>query len=157
MYTVTVKTRKIINGREMLKIFTPLIIWEILMFLTFLTAVKTNSLIFILLFIIFFAIIPVCYGIRKRIDEFRGEKSFVNKEVTFNVVNHELYIDNRKMNVTQRKSKKLYIDDIGTIETKYKKRTYSANFIGIIEEPYSNDFIDFLNKHGVKIQKHSTK
>lgn len=42
------------------------------------------------MFIIFFTIIPICHSIYKKIDEFRGKKSLVNKEVTFNVVNGEL-------------------------------------------------------------------
>ncbi|MBO5349836.1 MAG: hypothetical protein J6A89_08485 [Clostridia bacterium] len=106
MYTTTVKTRKILEDRIALKIFTSLIIWVILMFTTFLIAVKINPFVIVLMFIIFFTIIPICHSIYKKTDEFRGKKSLVNKEVTFNVVNGELYVDNKKMNVIQSKSKK---------------------------------------------------
>lgn len=154
MYTTTVKTRKILEGKIALKIFTPLIIWVILMFATFLIAVKINPFVIFLMFIIFFTIIPICYSIYKKTDEFRGEKSLVNKKVTFNVVNGELYVDNKKMNVIQSKSKKeIYIDDIMTYEGKYGIKTMSATFVGTIEEPYLNGFINFLNEQGVKIHK----
>lgn len=106
MYTTTVKTRKILEDKIALKIFTPLIIWLILMFTTFLIAVKINPLVIVLMFIIFFTIIPICHSIYKKTDEFRSKKSLVNKEVTFNVVNGKLYVDNKKMNVIQSKSKK---------------------------------------------------
>ena len=106
------------------------------------------------MFIIFFTIIPICHCIYKKNDEFRGKKSLVNKEVTFNVVNGELYVDNKKMNVIQSKSKKkLYIDDIMIYEGKYGIKTKSATFIGTIEELYLNGFINFLNEQGVKIHK----
>ena len=106
------------------------------------------------MFIIFFTIIPICHSIYKKIDEFRGKKSLVNKEVTFNVVNGELYVDNKKMNVIQSKSKKkLYIHDIMTYEGKYGIKTKSDTFIGTIEEPRLNGFINFLNEQGVKIHK----
>lgn len=154
MYTTTVRTRKILEDKIAFKIFTPLIIWVILMFTTFLIAVKINPFVIVLMFIIFFTIIPICHSIYKKTDEFRGKKSLVNKEVTFNVVNGELYVDNKKMNVIQSKSKKkIYIDDIMTYEGKYGIKTKSATFIGTIEEPHLNGFINFLNEQGVKIHK----
>lgn len=119
MYKTTVKTRKILEDKIALKIFTPLIIWAILIFTTFFIAVKINPLAIILMFIIFFTIIPIVYFIRKGTDEFRGKKSLINKEITFNVINGELYVDDKKMNVIQSKSKKkIYIDDIMTYEGK---------------------------------------
>lgn len=152
MYTTTVKTRKILEDKIALKIFTPLIIWVILIFTTFLIAVKINPFVIVLMFIIFFTIIPICHSVYKKTDEFRGKKSLVNKEVTFNVVNGELYVNNKKMNVIQSKSKnKIYIDDIMTYEGKYGVKTKSATFIGTIEEPYLNGFINFLNEQDVKI------
>lgn len=155
MYTTTVKTRKILEDKIALKIFTPLIIWGILIFTTFFIAVKINPLVIVLTLIIFFTIIPIWRNIRKKTDEFRGEKSLVNKEITFNVVNGELYVDNKKiMNVLYNKSEKeIYIDDTITCEGMRGLKTSYSTFIGIIEEPYLNDFIKFLNKQGVKIHE----
>ena len=47
----------------------------------------------------------------------------------------------------------IYIDDIMTYEGKYGIKTMSATFIGTIEEPYLNGFINFLNEQGVKVHK----
>lgn len=155
MYTTTVKIRKILEDKIALKIFAPLIIWLILTFTAFVIAVKINPLAIILMFIIFFTIIPIWHSIHKGTDEFRGKKSLVNKEVTFNVVNGKLYADNKKMiNVIYSKSKKeIYIDDIMTCEGMHRIKTTYATFVGTIEEPYLNDFIKFLNEQGVKIQE----
>ena len=57
-----------------------------------------------------------------------------------------------KMNIKQDKSKKkIYIDDIRRLKTKYGQTTY-ATFIGTIEEPYLKDFIKFLDEQGIKIK-----
>ena len=152
MYTTTVKTRQILEGKIALKIFVPLIIWLILMATIFFIEVKVTPFALPFMIIIFFTIIPIAYFMRKSTDKFRGEKSFINKEVTFNAINGELYVGNKKMNVKQNKLKtKIYVDDIIEYKGKYGVKTLTATFIGIIEEPYLKDFIKFLNEQGVKI------
>lgn len=69
------------------------------------------------------------------------------------VLDKTFSVDNKKMNVIQSKSKKKYIYDIMTYEGKYGIKTMSATFIGTIEEPYLNGFINFLNEQGVKVHK----
>lgn len=48
MYTVTVKSRKILEGKTVLKICAPLLVWMIAEFTTFLIAVKVEPLAIIL-------------------------------------------------------------------------------------------------------------
>ena len=63
------------------------------------------------LIFIFFTIIPIVYCGRKKWILW-SEKSIINKEVTFNAVNGELYVDNKKMNVAYNETKtEIYVDD----------------------------------------------
>lgn len=154
MYTTTVKVRKILNGKVIAKIIIPLIIWIILIIISL--GMKNALFVFPVMVIIFFSIIPICIYIHKITDEFRGEKSFITKQVTFKTINGELYVENIKMNVKQNKSKtKIYVEDIRRLKTKSGRNTntYYTTFIGTIEEPYLKDFIKFLDEKGVKIQK----
>lgn len=107
MYTTTVKVRKMLNAKIMAKIIIPLIIWLILIIISL--GIKNPLLVFPVMVIIFFSIIPICIYIHKITDEFRGEKSFITKQVTFKTINGELYVENMKMNIKQDKSKKRYI------------------------------------------------
>lgn len=151
MYTTTVKVRKILGGRAALKMYAPIFIWLIAEFITFLIGVKVEPLALLLMIIIFFTIIPIVYcGRKKRI--LWGEKSIINKEVTFNAVNGELYVDNKKMNVAYNETKtEIYVDDFMIYEGKYGIKTIGATFIGFIEEPYLQDFIKFLDEQSIRL------
>ena len=154
MYTVTVKSRKILEGMPALKICAPLFIWMIAEFATFLVAVKVEPFAIILMFIVFFAIIPIVYCMRKKTAEFRGKESFIYEDVTVHAVGGELYIDDERVNLTYNESKtKIYIDDITTYEGKYGIQNTWAIFIGIVEEPYLEDFVRFLKEQGVQIHQ----
>jgi hypothetical protein len=155
MYTTTVKVRKILEGKPALKILVPLGIWFLLMVISFIIGVKVTPLALPIMIIIFFMIIPIVYYIRKSTDEFRGPEAFIIKEVAFNAINGELYVDNIKLNVTQNKAKtKIIVDNISIITTpRYKAKTYMVRFLGIIEEPYLADFVKYLNEQGVKIKE----
>ena len=48
---------------------------------------------------------------------------------------------------------KIYIDDITTYEGKYGIQNTWATFIGIVEEPYLEDFVRFLKEQGVQIHQ----
>ena len=133
----------------------PLIIWVILIFTTFFLGITIFPLALFLMIVIFFTIIPIFYNCYKKTDEYRGEKSYINKEVTFETINSEIYVNNKKMNVTQNKSKtKIYVDDTiiytGMVKG-FKIRTAGSTFIGIIEEPQVKGFIDFCNENNIKI------
>ena len=109
-------------------------------------ALKMYALIFI-----FFTIIPIVYCGRKKWILW-SEKSIINKEVTFNAVNGELYVDNKKMNVAYNETKtEIYVDDFMIYEGKYGVKTTSASFIGFIEEPYLQDFIKFLDEQSIRL------
>ncbi len=153
MYTTTVKVRKILGGREALKMYAPIFIWLIAEFIAFLIGVKVEPLALFLMFIIFFTIIPIVYCGRKKWILW-SEKSIINKEVTFNAVNGELYVENKKMNVAYNETEtEIYVDDFVTYEGKYGVKTIGATFVGYIEEPYLQDFIKFLNEQGIEIDK----
>ncbi|MBR3673526.1 MAG: hypothetical protein IKN65_04445 [Clostridia bacterium] len=154
MYTTTVKIRKILGGKPALKMLVPLGIWVILILTSFIIGVKVTPLALLIMIIIFFMIIPITYYMRKSTDEFRGEESFINKKITFNVINGELYADNIKLNVTQNKARtKIIVDNISIITTpRYKAKTYMVRFLGIVEEPYVDGFVKFLIDNGVKIK-----
>lgn len=158
MYTVTVKSRKILEGKTALKICAPLLVWMIAEFTTFLIAVKVEPLAIILMFIVFFAIIPIVYCMRQKTAEFRGKESFIHENVTFHVVGGELYIDDRKVNVTYNESKtEIYVDDIAIYEGKDGLQNIWATFIGIVEEPYLEGFVRFLEKQEVQIHQESER
>lgn len=154
MYKTMVKTRKILGNKEALKLILPLAIWFVVLIATFIIGIKVTAIAFAFLIIVFLSIIPIAYHLRKSTHEFRGKESIINKEVVFNAINGELYVDNKKMRVTQNKSKtKIYVDDIATYKARFGAKTSSATFIGTIEKPYINDFIKFLDEQGIKIEK----
>lgn len=140
-----------LEGRAALKMYAPIFIWLIAEFITFIIGVKVEPLALLLMFIIFFTIIPIVYCGRKKWILW-SEKSIINKEVTFNAVNGELYVDNKKMNVAYNETKtEIYVDDFMIYEGKYGVKTTSASFIGFIEEPYLQDFIKFLDEQSIRL------
>ena len=153
MYTTIVKVRNVLEGKDVFKILIPIGIWIGLMIIAILMLSKT-PLAILFIFAIFLAIIPTILYMNKSMDKYRSEKSFIEKEVTFNINNGNLYVDNKKMNISQDKSKtKIFIDDIDTSRTRRTGTSIHATFIGVIEEPYYNDFIKFLNENEIKISK----
>lgn len=144
-YKTIVKTRK----NTKLKDIMPLGIWLIACFAT-LFMLRTTEFAVLLMGIVFLSIIPITYFMTKKLaKEYKGENGWENKEITFNVINGNLYIDNKIMNVTQNKSQtEIYIEDIidGTAPLMY-------TFMGTIEEPYVNDFIKFLKEQSVGIDE----
>lgn len=160
MYTTTVKTRKILDGKTGLKIAAPIFIWVIAELAFFLIAVKVEafvmSLFAMLLFvIIFLAVIPIAFHMHKRAAEFRGKESFQYEEITFHIADGELYDDDIKLDVTYDESKtKIIVDHIiATYERKDGIETKCADFIGIVEEPYLEGFVRFLEEEGVTIHQ----
>ena len=153
MYKTIVRTRKILDDKNTLKkILFPLGIWLVLFFISFLIFIKVTYFALPFMFIIFFSIIPICYCCFKNTGEFRGEASFINKEVVFHAINGELYINNTRLNVKQNKyTKEIYVDDIMFLKAPYAGTTPCATFVGIVQEPYVNGFIDFLKKHNIRI------
>lgn len=136
MYTTTVKTRKILEGKTALKICAPLFVWMIAVFTTFLIAVKVETFAIILMFMVFFAIIPIVYFMRQKAAEFRGKESLKYEEITFHTIDGELYVDDIKLDVTYNESQtEIFVDHIMDWETKFGQKTMCADFIGVVEEP----------------------
>lgn len=152
MYTTTVKTRKLLEGKSALKIATPLFLWWIAQFVAFVVAVKIEPLVMPLFFIVLLTVIPITYCMRKKAAEFRGEESFQYEDVTFYALGGELYVDDIKLTVTYNESKtKIIVDHIVTYKQKNGLTAKVADFIGCVEEPYLEGFIRFLEEEGVKI------
>lgn len=158
MYTTTVKTRKILGGKTALKICAPLFVWMIAVFTTFLIAVKVETFAIILMFMVFFSIIPIVCFMRQKTAEFRGKESFKYEEITFHTTDGELYVDDIKLDVTYNESQtEIFVDYIMDWETKFGQKTMCADFIGVVEEPYLDYFVRFLEKEGVKIHQESER
>ena len=126
MYKTTVKTRKIIKGKKVLKIIAPFVIWVMSIFICLILIDRSIWVTFSMI-VIFFLIIPICIYFYKSTEEFRGINSFENKEVTFNVINGELYVENNKVNV-KKEGKELYVDNVYEVKNKFGKRKW--NFCG---------------------------
>lgn len=158
MYTTTVKAGKILDGKTGLKIAAPIFIWLMAELVVFLIAVKVHYLAMPLFVIIFFAVIPIACHMRKRAAEFRGKESFQYEEITFHTTDGELYVDDIKLDVTYNESQtEIFVDHIMEWETKFGQTAMCADFIGIVEEPYLEDFVRFLEKEGVKIHQASER
>lgn len=159
MYTTTIKTRKILDGKTSLKIAAPLFIWLMAELVVFLIAVKVEIFVIsfsamLLFVIIFFTVIPIACHMRKRAAEFRGKESFQYEEITFHTTDGELYVDDIKLDVTYNESQtEIFVDHIMEWETKFGQKAMCTDFIGIVEEPYLKDFVRFLEEEGVKIHQ----
>lgn len=152
MYTVKVKSRKILEGKTALKICVPLLVWMIAEFTTFLIAVKGKPFAIILTFLVFFCIIPIVYWMRQKAAEFRGKESFQYEEIAFHTTDGELYVDDIKLDVTYNESQTaIFVNHIWNCEQKYGLKTMCTDFIGIIEEPYLDGFGRFWEEKGVLI------
>ena len=158
MYTVKVKSRKILEGKTALKICAPLLVWMIAEFTTFLIAVKGKPFAIILTVLAFFCIIPIVYWMRQKAAEFRGKESFQYEEITVHTTDGELYADDIKLDVTYNESQTaIFVNHIWNCEQKYGPKTMCADFIGIIEEPYLDGFVRFLEEKGVQIHQESER
>ena len=151
MYKTIVTTQKIGD----LEPLYPLFIWFILMIVSIILLAFTDFAVILLLFG-FLDLIPIFYFIIKYKKSFKQrKKGYEKKEVVFSVINGELYVDNKKMKVSQNKFKReIYVNDIviKVIKSKFTiTRAPIATFNGIIEEPYVNDFEKFLKEQGIKI------
>lgn len=114
MYTVKVKSRKILEGKTALKICAP--------------------------FLVFLGIIPIVYWMRQKAAEFRGKESFQYEEITFHTTDGELYADDIKLDVIYNESQTaIFVNHIWNCEQKYGPKTMYADFIGIIEEQWCGD------------------
>lgn len=154
MYKTTVRTRKLLQGKEALKVVGPLGIWFISCMAIFLIAVKITYWAVPFMIIVFLCIIPVFCYCRKQAIKFR-ENSFVDQEVVFHVVDGELYKDDIKLNITKsRFHNEIYVDDITYVEGngKYGGTGVTCTFSGTVQEPYLDGFIRFLNEHHIDIQ-----
>ena len=149
MYKTIVNTRKIDNST-----LYPVLIWAVFLFNSLIAMAVTDFAVFGI-FIGFLAIVPLFYYILKNKKEVKLRKrGYIRKEMTFNVIDDELYVDNKKMRVSQNKFKKeIYVNDITpkVMEGKYSTRVITATFIGIVEAPYVNDFEKFLKENNVEI------
>ena len=125
-----------------------LLIWIILLVISLLL-IKYTSFSPLITLIIFLIIIPIFIYEKKYISNFKGKKSFINKEITFTIINNELYVENIKLEVIKRKNK-IYIENIDKYINSgiYIKE---ENILGFIEEPYIDEFIKFLNDNNIKI------
>lgn len=163
MYTTTVKTGKILDGKTGLKIAAPIFIWLMAELVSFCIAVKVETFVIsflamLLFVIIFFSVIPIAFHMRKRAAEFRGKESFQYEEITFHTADGKLYVDDIKLDVTYNESQtEIFVDHIMDWETTFGQKTMCADFIGIVEEPYLEDFVRFLEKEGVQIHQESER
>jgi len=163
MYTTTIKTRKILGDKTALKIAAPIFIWLMAELISFFIAVKVEIFVIsfsamLLYVVIFFAVIPIAFHMRKRAAEFRGKESFQYEEITFHATDGELYVDDIKLDVTYNESQtEIFVDHIMDWETKFGQKAMCADFIGIVEEPYLEDFVRFLEKEGVQIHQESER
>lgn len=142
-YKTIVKTQK----NTILKDIMPLGMWLILFFAS-LFMLSVTEFAVLLIGIMVLSLIPFIYFWAKKVSaRHEGENGWEYKKIICNVINGELYIDNKIMNVTKNKSNtEIYINEsINGIATGW--------FRGIIEEPYVNDFIKFLDQQGVVIDE----
>lgn len=139
-----------------LKPLYPTFIWVIFEFvclITLLLATNESVGLFATLMLIIggLAIIPIFYFVIKyKKDVKMRKRGYEKKEVIFNVINGEIYVDNQKMKVSQNKFRReIYVTDLTTENFKDKATAHMTiyipvvTFYGIIEEPYVNDFERF--------------
>ena len=153
MYTTTVKVRKLFKGKRATIILLTPLIWAFLTLTSFIIGVKVTPLALIAMILLFIAVIPMIIILMKASEPFKGPNSFETQEVTFQVFDGELYLDNLKLDVDwDDVDGSLYLQNTSVIvHPKYKTKTYVTKFSGFVEQPYANDFLNFLKSHNVKI------
>ena len=150
MYKTVVKV-KIIDDKRFLSIFGLLFAWLLLFMISFIFFVKGFLLAFPFMIVIFLMIIPIFIYILKKRDII-NEDSFVVKEVVFDVVDGVLYTNGIKLDV-QKSSSSICVSNEYDSNVRYVRNIHVTRFLGFIEEPYVNDFNNFLLKNGVKEYK----
>ena len=146
-----VKVRKLMPAR----VFNPLWIWLILSLALLILLKYLNPIILALYLIgIVLSIIPTIYVLYQRTNEYRGENGFIEKEITFEAKNGNLYVNGNVMNNVKlgKRKKGIYVDDITTIKLMHGQKHQTYTFVGHIEGPYVDDFITFLKENNIKIK-----
>lgn len=161
MLKIQVKRRRILGeNKEDNKIFYPIIIWIILSLTLFLLFGIVNDYFLIPFFICFLCIIPIAIMFFKKMDEYKGEKSFYITNIEFNIKDNKLYANEFEITniIYERKKNIFHVNDTHLIKTKVKGVKYDtpvSSFVGIIEENNVSEFKKFLEKNNINMKKYN--
>lgn len=152
VYTTTVKVRKILQGKPLRMVCILLGMWLVLT-LSSICLLGVTYYAVPVMFVLFLSIIPVMIVIRNMTKPFKGPQSFENKEVTFRAVDGVLYQDDVKIDAAfDEAGESITVNDIRVYSgSRYLSGTYRASFIGIVEKPYMEGFLKFLQEQGIAI------
>lgn len=150
IYKTIVRIRKDSN-KKMHPSLTPLWIWVLLSFISVMMVTRVTYFAVIPMFLVFLSIIPIFCFLMKKKKEIQAN-AFISREVTFHVKGNELFVDDIKLNVSKDVlEKEIYVDDIRFAHVRKCGTVPVATFIGAVEEPYVDGFLEFLLENDVKI------
>ena len=144
--TTTVKVRKIMGFKNIRKGLIPLLLWPVLMIASLICLRFTPFAVLVML-LVFIAIIPICVYWGKLTAPFRGKESFEKKEVIFTVKDGRLYTDEIELDIEWDETDNAYLYK----PFKHQSGTVVTRFAGIIEEPFADDFMRFLEENEVEV------
>lgn len=157
MISLPVKRRMILGlNKGDMWVFYPVIIWLVVSLTTFFIYLGTdNTVILLVFFAVVLTIIPVFIFGYKKSNKYRGDNAYYTEEVTFHVEDGALFAGEIKiLNISfNKKEHSFNVNDVEVKKSQVKGIPISvpkASFIGIIEEPYSNEFMKFIKGRGVR-------
>ncbi len=148
MYTTTVKCRKILEGEPVRRLLIVLGVWFFLIMASLIVGIKVTPYALLLMFVLFVGAIPMAVILRKSTDAYRGDKAFENRDVTFTVVDGDLYTGDIVLDV-RRQGSSVVVEHIRIIKGRYGTKTPMVKFSGVVEPPYAQGFIAFLEEQGI--------
>lgn len=152
VYTTTVNVRKIMGYKDIRKGLIPFLMCPVLVIAS-LIVLRFTPFAVIGLLLVFVAIIPISIYFYKLTIPFRGKESFEKKEVVFTAKDGRLYTDEIKLDVEwDETDHSVLVDNVHLVKPfRHQKGTVVTRFVGIIEEPFADDFMSFLMENEIGV------
>ncbi len=139
----------IIDNKDSMRLFPPIILWAVFTLGSFFAAALTGKpWLFITFAVLFLMIIPVfivTLKIRKSIDK----KNLIPRDVSYEARDGELFCGDYPLTVKYLTATgEIDLSCVKTTKTRYGKMSFLC-YKAKIESPYVPEFLNFLNENGI--------
>lgn len=146
------KTKAIVNlieDKDSIVMFTPLILWGVLTIAFFLAFAGTGKpwlgMTFAICFLMIIPVIIYTVCIRKKIDA----RNAIPRDVTFTVKDGKLMVDDIPLDITYfTNSNEILLVRVIVAKTKYGKTSF-LRYHAVINSTYAQGMLAFLNDNGI--------
>lgn len=140
---------KIIDNKDSIRLFTPLLLWGMLTLASFFAFAATVKpwlgISFAVLFLMIIPVVIYMVKTRKKIDA----ENMIPKDVTYTVQDGRLMIDNMPLDITYDVNKnEIYLTRIDRVKTRYGRTTF-CRYLAKIDSNHAQGLLLFLDDNGI--------